>query len=69
MNAREQTEWETLQAEIRSAVQHQRAAYEQMIETQAEVEALLARARSLLAIKETGGAGRRSDGTTVDHTG
>lgn len=49
MNPREQSEWETLQAEIRSALQHQRAAYEQMIETQAEVEALLERARSLLS--------------------
>lgn len=45
----EQDDWTTLEAELRQAVQHQQAAYEQMRETQREVEALMARARELLA--------------------
>jgi hypothetical protein len=43
-----QDEMETLQAELREALQHQRAAVERMEETQAEVKALLERARKLL---------------------
>ncbi|CAN5729245.1 hypothetical protein BH23GEM6_BH23GEM6_21570 [soil metagenome] len=56
MGAFDQTEWETLQAELRSAVQHQRAAYEQMIETQQELERLMERAHHLLARMEAGKA-------------
>jgi hypothetical protein len=44
----EQEELRTLEAELREALQHQRAAYERMVETQRAVEDLLARARSLL---------------------
>jgi hypothetical protein len=69
MNAREQGEWETLQAEIRSAVQHQRAAYEQMIETQAEVEVLLARARALLAAARSGDVARPDDRPPLGRNG
>ncbi|MET0396229.1 MAG: hypothetical protein ABW277_05365 [Longimicrobiaceae bacterium] len=44
----QQDEWSTLEAELRRAVQHRQAAFEQMQETQREVEALMARARRLL---------------------
>lgn len=43
-----QDDWSTLQAELREAVQHQRAAYEQMLERQRELEAAVERARVLL---------------------
>ncbi len=43
-----QGEIETLHAELRAALQHQRAAVERVKETQAEVEALMRRARELL---------------------
>ena len=50
----DQDEWSTLEAELRRAVQHRQAAYEQMQETQREVEALMARARRLIAqVQET----------------
>ena len=45
----EQDEWSTLEAELRRATQHRTAAYEQMMETQREVQALMARAQELLA--------------------
>lgn len=52
----EQDEWSTLEAELREAVQHRDAARERMLETQREVEALMARAQALLArIRERGG--------------
>ena len=44
----EQDELTTLEAELRRALQHQRAAYEQMRETQSALEALLERAQRLL---------------------
>jgi acyl-CoA reductase-like NAD-dependent aldehyde dehydrogenase len=44
----EQGEIETLEAELRAALQQQRAAVERVQETQAEVEALIRRARELL---------------------
>ena len=43
-----QSEIETLQAELRAALQHERAAVERVQETQREVEALMQRARALL---------------------
>jgi hypothetical protein len=43
-----QDEIETLQAELRQALQHQRAALEHMAETQAELRRLMDRARGLL---------------------
>lgn len=43
-----QDEWNTLQAELRQAVQLQRAAYEQMLEAQSALEKVTARARHLL---------------------
>jgi hypothetical protein len=49
MDPGKQSEWATLQAELRSAVQHQRAAYARLIETQREVQNLMDRARRLLA--------------------
>lgn len=50
----QQDEWSTLEAELRRAVQHRQAAFEQMQETQREVEALMARARRLLTqVQET----------------
>lgn len=50
----QQDEWSTLEAELRRAVQHRQAAFEQMQETQREVEALMARARRLLTqVNET----------------
>lgn len=45
----EQDEWSTLEAELRRATRHRSAAYEQMLETQREVQALMARAQELLA--------------------
>jgi hypothetical protein len=50
-----QSEVETLQAELREALQHQRAALERVQETQVEVEALMRRARDLLARIEGSG--------------
>jgi hypothetical protein len=44
----QQEELDTLEAELRAAVQHRDAEVERMQETQAEVEALLSRARKLL---------------------
>lgn len=50
----QQDEWSTLEAELRRAVQHRQAAFEQMQETQREVEELMARARRLLTqVQET----------------
>ena len=50
----QQDEWSTLEAELRRAVQHRQAAFEQMQETQRQVEALMARARRLLTqVQET----------------
>ena len=43
-----QDEWDTLQAELRQALQLQRAAYEQMLEAQSALEEVTARARHLL---------------------
>lgn len=43
-----QGELETLHAELRQALQYQRAAYEQMLEAQREVVELQARAQRLL---------------------
>lgn len=45
----EQDEIRTLEAELRAALQHRNAAYEQMQETQRELDALLRRAQGLLA--------------------
>ena len=58
----QQDEWSTLEAELRRAVQHRQAAFEQMQETQREVEALMARARQLLTqVQETREELARSD--------
>jgi predicted nucleic acid-binding Zn-ribbon protein len=58
----QQDEWSTLEAELRRAVQHRQAAFEQMQETQREVEALMARARRLLTqVQETREEIARSD--------
>jgi hypothetical protein len=48
-----QGEMKTLEAELRAAMQHQRAAYERMMEIQAEVDALMERARILLERRES----------------
>lgn len=45
----EQDELSTLMAELRSAEQHRRAAYERMREMQRDLDALMRRARDLLA--------------------
>jgi hypothetical protein len=67
----EQEELRTLEAELREALQHQRAAYERLVETQRAIEALTARARALLARTREGrvppggagsGAARRDEG-------
>ena len=42
----------TLQAELREAIQHHRAAVQRMQETQAELQGLLQRARTLLGGKD-----------------
>jgi hypothetical protein len=42
-------DWATLEAGLREAIQHRRAALERVRETQAELEALIERARRLLA--------------------
>ena len=52
----DQEELATLEAELREAVQHRHAELERMREAQAELEALLARARRLLGGAE--GSGR-----------
>lgn len=63
----QQDEWSTLEAELRRAVQHRQAAFEQMQETQREVEALMARARRLLTqTQQTREALARSDGAVDD---
>jgi hypothetical protein len=58
----EQDEGVTLEAELRQAMQHRRAAIEQARETQAQLESLIARARVLLnsSPASTGHAGRRA---------
>jgi hypothetical protein len=43
----EQGEWTTLEAELRQALQHQRAAYEQMQEAQRALDEVVARAKKL----------------------
>jgi len=53
MGDRDQMQWETMQAELRSALQHQRAAYQQMLETQRELERLMERAQHLLGGEAT----------------
>jgi hypothetical protein len=50
----DQDDWETLQAELRSALQQRQAALERVAQTQAELEELMSRARSLLAREDTG---------------
>jgi hypothetical protein len=50
----DQNEIETLEAELRSALQHQRAAYERLQETQHDVYALVVRARALLQRLQSG---------------
>jgi hypothetical protein len=52
---REQDELRTLDAELRQALQHRRAAVEQLREMQDALNELLARARSLLARQGPGG--------------
>ena len=42
---------DTLDADLRRALQHQRAEYERVLETQRELEELIHRARALLAAK------------------
>jgi hypothetical protein len=44
----EQGEWTTLDAELRAALQHQRAAYEQMMEAQRALDEVVARAKHLV---------------------
>jgi hypothetical protein len=61
MDDRDQIHWETMQAELRSALQHQRAAYQQMLETQRELELLMERAQHLLAREATGIPHQRED--------
>ena len=41
----------TLEADLRRALQHQRAEYERMLEMQREIESLMERARTLLENK------------------
>ena len=45
----EQDEWSTLEAQLREALQHQRAAYEQLQERQRDVDEVMARARARIA--------------------
>ena len=45
----EQDEWTALEEQLREALQHQRAAYEQLQERQREVDEVMERARALLA--------------------
>jgi hypothetical protein len=49
----DQDDWETLEAELRSALQQRRAALERMQQTQAELEDLMRRARGVLARETT----------------
>jgi hypothetical protein len=58
------TDAEALVAEMRSALQQQRAAYERMVETQREMEALLDRARDLLGRNRNPEADRPASPTT-----
>ncbi len=44
----EQDEWSTLEAELRQALQHRSAAYEQLREIQEEMRRLMERARAVL---------------------
>jgi hypothetical protein len=62
MDVREQGEWETLQAELRSALQHQRAAYVRMVETQRELQRLMERARRLISTAEQARSAPRAEG-------
>lgn len=48
-NPIEQGDDATLEAEVRRSLQHQAAAYERMRETQRELDALVRRARELIA--------------------
>ena len=51
----EQGDGVTREAELRRALQHQAAAYERMSETQRELDALVRRARELIArVSESG---------------
>ena len=52
MSASDEEDLSTLEADLRTALQHQHAEYERVRETQKEIEALIERARALLAEKE-----------------
>ena len=53
MNASDEEELRTLEADLRRAMQHQHAEYERLREVQREIDALVERARSLLAERDT----------------
>ena len=53
----EQGEIEALEAELRAALQQQRAAVERVQETQDEIATLMARARALLERRDGGSPG------------
>jgi hypothetical protein len=62
MDIRDQGEWETLQAELRGALQHQRAAYARLVETQQDLQQLMERARRLIAEAEEARQARKAAG-------
>jgi hypothetical protein len=53
MNPPEDDELRTLDADLRTALQHQRAEYERVLETQLEMARLIERARALLQKSES----------------
>jgi hypothetical protein len=52
VDPKEVAELDGLEAELREAIQHRRAALERVRETQAEVERLIERAKRLIAERE-----------------
>ncbi len=62
----DQDDYNTLQGEVRRAEQHRRAAYEQLAETQREIEDLLERARTLLHPIPPMENGRMSNSTLLN---
>lgn len=62
MDPMRQDETLTLQAELRRALQHQRAAHQQAQETREELQRLLDRARNILERRRGGGEGGEREG-------
>lgn len=52
MSTSDAEELRTLEADLRNALQHQHAEYERVKEMQAEIEALMERARALMEKRE-----------------